>query len=92
MVNGGTMGVHHSVIDCLIQRVQATGMINEPPRSDRPRKTTHREDRLIAQCARRNRFATSASIRDELNFWGHESVRGLLSDGSMSSACALDDP
>jgi hypothetical protein len=36
---------------------------------------TPREDRLITRCARRNSFATSARIRDELNFEGHVSVR-----------------
>jgi hypothetical protein len=34
------MGVHHSVIDCLMQRLQATGMVDEHLRSDCPRKTT----------------------------------------------------
>jgi hypothetical protein len=34
------MGVHHSVIDRLMQRLQATGMVDEHLRSDCPRKTT----------------------------------------------------
>ena len=58
------MGVHHSVIDCLMQRLQATGMVDEHPRSGRPRKTTPREDTIIVRCTRRNHFATSARIRD----------------------------
>jgi hypothetical protein len=53
------MVVHHSVIDCLMQR-----LVNERPRSDISRRTTPREDKLIAQCARRNNIATSARIRN----------------------------
>jgi hypothetical protein len=34
------MGVHHSVIDRLMQRLQATGMVDEHLRSDCPRRTT----------------------------------------------------
>lgn len=55
----GKMVVHHSVIDCLMQR-----LVNERPRSDISRRTTPREDKLIAQCARRNNIATSARIRN----------------------------
>ena len=68
------MGIHHSVIDRLMQRLQATVMVDERPRFDRSRKTTPREDRLIARCARRNLFATYARIRDELNFGNHISL------------------
>jgi transposase len=71
----GKMGVYHSVIDLLLQGQQATGMIDEYPQSGSPRKTTPREDRLIACCARRNRFASSDRIRGGLNFGGHVSVR-----------------
>lgn len=48
-------------------------------------KTSTREDRLKAKCARRNRFATSTRIRDELN-WGGGGM--YLIDGSTSSNCA----
>jgi len=72
----GQMGVHHSIIDCLMHRLQATGMVDEHSQSCRARKTTPREDRLIARCARRNCLATSACIRDELNFGGHVSENG----------------
>jgi IS30 family transposase len=27
----GQMGVHHSVFDCLMQRLQVTGMVDESP-------------------------------------------------------------
>ena len=50
--------------------LQATGIVDERPRSGRPRKATPRGVRLIARCARRNRFPTWTRIRDELNFDG----------------------
>jgi len=73
------MGIHHSVTDGLMKRLQANGMVDEGPRSGRPLKTTHREERLIAGSARRNRFTTSTSacIPDEMNFGGHVSVTRL---------------
>ena len=43
----GQLGVHHSVIE----RLQATGMVDESPRSGRPRKIISIEDRLIIRCA-----------------------------------------
>ena len=58
----GQMAIQHSEIYHLMQRLQATGMVGELPRSDSPCKATPREDRIIARCARRNRFATSACI------------------------------
>ena len=58
------MGVHRSVICCFMQRLQETGMADGRPRSVRFRNTTPKEDRLIARCARRNRFDTSARVRD----------------------------
>jgi transposase len=64
----GKMEVHHSVIDRLMQRLEATGMVDEHPRYRRRRKTTPIEDRLIARCARKNRF------RDALNFGDHVSI------------------
>ena len=70
----GQMGVHHFVIDRLMQRLEATGMVDERPRYSRRRKTAPIEDRLIAQCARRNRFPTPVRIRDVLNFGGLVSV------------------
>ena len=62
------MGLHHSVIDRLMQRLESTGMVDEHKRSDMPRKTTPREDKLIVRCARRNCFATLAHMRKQLNF------------------------
>ena len=73
----GQMGVHHSEIYHLMRCLQATGMVDEHLRSFRHRKTTSREHWLIDWCARRNRFATSAHIRDELNFGGNVSIRNI---------------
>ena len=46
------MGLHHSVIDLLMHRLESTGMVDEHTRSDMLRKTTQREDKRIARCAR----------------------------------------
>ena len=51
-----------------MQRLQATGMVDERPQSGKPRKTTYREDRLIVRYARISRFATSARFRDEWKY------------------------
>ena len=40
--------VQHYVIDRLIQRVQATGIVDGRPRSDMPLKTTPRDDMVLA--------------------------------------------
>ena len=70
----GQIEAQHSVTDRLMQRLQATAMVDERPRSVSARKSTHREYRLIA---RRNRFSTSARIRDEWNFVGHVFLRAI---------------
>ena len=54
----GQIGVHHFVIDCLMDRLQSTGMVDERPQPSRARKATHSDDMLIT------RYATSARIRD----------------------------
>jgi len=79
------MGIHHSVIDRLMQCLQATEMVDERPRSDRPRKTTPRDNMLVARFVRRNRFTTSARIRDEIIFWGLVSVRTI--NRSLNEQC-----
>ena len=71
----GQMEINHSVIDRLMQCLQATEMVVEHPRSDRPPKTTPRDNMLVARFVRRNHFTTSARIREELNFWGHKTAQ-----------------
>jgi len=44
------MGVHHSVIDRLMHLLPVIEIVDERPRSGRPRKNTPREDRLIVRC------------------------------------------
>jgi hypothetical protein len=46
------MVVHPFVIIRLMQRLQATGIVDERPRSDRPHKTKRRDDRLISRLLR----------------------------------------
>ena len=41
--------VHHSVICCFMQRLQATRMVDERPRYDRPHTTTSREDKPVCK-------------------------------------------
>lgn len=65
------MGLHHSVINSLMQHLKAIAMDDERPRSGRSSKTTHRENMLLARGARRNRFATKARVRDKFNFGAH---------------------
>ena len=48
--------------------LQATGMVDEHPRSGRPHKTTPRGDIVVDRFTRKHRFATSVRVRDELNF------------------------
>ena len=57
-----------------MERLPTTGMIGERLRSGTSRKTTPRDDRLIARYARRNRFATSTRILDEVYIGGRVSV------------------
>ena len=50
---------HESTISRLLNRFQQTGNVADQPRSDRPRKTTLREDRFLTTSSRRNRFLSS---------------------------------
>ena len=72
------VGVHRSVIDRLMHRFQVTGTVDDRSRSGRPRKTTPREDRLIARRARRDNFTTAGRIRAGLHFGGNVSVRTII--------------
>ena len=74
----GKTGVHRSLIDRLIQSLQATAMVVERLRSRMFRETTPRQDSLF--------FSTSARIRDELKF-GIMNQKGLSADGSIRLTC-----
>ena len=60
------LGVAPSVICRLQQRWQATGRVQDRPRSGRPRKTTRREDRYITRQATMARTSTARCIRGQL--------------------------
>ena len=72
------VGVHHSVIDRLMDRFQTTGTVEDLPRSVRPRKTIPRDDRLIVRRARRDNFTTAVRIPAGLPFGGHVYVRTVI--------------
>ena len=55
-----------SVICRLRQKWQATGRVQDRPRSGRPRKTTLREDRYVARQATTSRTSTAKRIRGQL--------------------------
>jgi transposase len=65
--------VNHSIIVRLMQRFRQTGNA-----TDRPRKMTPREDRLISRRARQSPFSTAGSLRDNLAFGGHISTRTVI--------------
>jgi len=71
----GQMGAYHSVMDLLMQRLKKRleWLMNLYDLAG-PKQISPIEDRLIAWFYRRNCFATSACIRDELNFRGHVSI------------------
>ena len=60
------LGVAPSVICRLQQRWQATGRVQDRPRSGRPRKTTRREDRYITRQVTMARTSTARRIRGQL--------------------------
>jgi len=69
------MGVQHSVIDLLMQCLQATGMIVECPQSVSLRKTTPREDRFNNPVCQTKLVCFIRSYPRWIEFWGHVSVR-----------------
>jgi transposase len=58
--------VSMSVIVRLTQRFNATGSVQERPRTGRPKKTTQREDRYISRQALQTRTASASNIRRQL--------------------------
>lgn len=60
------LGVSHSVIIRLRQRLQNTGRVQERPRSGRPKITTPREDRYIERQALQERTRSANNIRRRL--------------------------
>ena len=60
------LGMAPSVICRLQQRWQATGKVQDRPRSGRPRKATRQEDRYITRQATMARTSTARRIRGQL--------------------------
>ena len=60
------LGVAPTVICRLQQRWQATGRVQDRPRSGRTRKTTRRDDRYITRQATMARTSTARRIRGQL--------------------------
>lgn len=58
-----SMNVSQSVVSRLLKKQRETGNVGDRPRSGRPKLTTPREDRLLLRISRRNRFASSESVR-----------------------------
>ena len=53
---------HHTTVARTLERFQQRGDYKDRPRSGAPRVTTARDDRFIAQVARRQRFCTAPSL------------------------------
>ena len=53
------------------KRYEETGDVFDKPRSDRPRKTTAREDRLLARKSKASPFSTAAELHET---WSPEST------------------
>lgn len=91
------LGVSHPVIIRLHRRFQATGRVQDRPRSGRPRKTTAREDRFIQRQARQERRATANVIRHRLRAVTHtriseQTTRNRLHDVNLHARRPIRRP
>ena len=59
-------GVHESMISRLVQRLRATGRLNDHPRSRLPRVTTQCQDRRIRLVHLRNRLRRATETAKEV--------------------------
>nr|CAH7731329.1 unnamed protein product [Callosobruchus chinensis] len=59
------LNVVRSTVSRTIRRYEETGEVNSRPRTDRPNVSTRREDRYIAQLARRERSVTVPVLRSQ---------------------------
>lgn len=60
---GANLNFHHTTISRLINKHRDTGEVKDRPRTGRPRKTTAREDRLVARLARAQPILNSRVLR-----------------------------
>ena len=79
----GQIGVHHSVIDRLMQHLQATEMVDERPRSGRTRKTTPRENChcVIGGLDRRFVIGNESISQTKVDFYCDPWIAASESDG-----------
>ena len=54
------IGVHHSSVYRLVNKLAVTGSVDDRQRAGRPRVTTPRQDRAIRNVHLQNRFTTAA--------------------------------
>ena len=59
------MGYHYTVISRLVRKHGQTNTVVDRQRTGRPRITSIREDRRLIRLARRQPFATSATLKDQ---------------------------
>ena len=70
--------VHRTPINRLVSRLRITSSTDNPPRSGRPRVTSHVQDRYIRLHHLRNRFANVVTIAADLTFRCRISSRTVL--------------
>ena len=71
---GRRLGVSHSVVSRLQERVNATGSADVRPRSGRPRCTSRRDDRFLMLNAVRERTVSAPTLRRRLRAANHVNV------------------
>ena len=59
-----TFNVSHRQVQRIRKRYEETGDVFDKPRSGRPRKTTVREDRLLARKSKASPFSTAAELHE----------------------------
>lgn len=80
-----------------IERHAQTGLLEDKPRSGRPRSTTKQEDLLIVTTSKRNRRKTAPEIRSEINITRNKplsltTVKRRLRDAGLFGRVAVRKP
>lgn len=61
------VGRSSSVVKRIVAKFKTSGSIESSPRTGRPRKTSPRDDRVMARMSLENRFKTAAEISRNLS-------------------------
>ena len=61
------VGISSSFVKRIVKKFKTSGSIESTPRTDRPRKTSPRDDRVMVRMSLKNRFKTVAGISRHLN-------------------------